>query len=526
MLEDHHARFPNNPFVPPTGDICFVNNLPLELLCRIFETGLSYDASEDEKEYLDNIRRELDAKETPASDIENDDEDEGDEEESDGDEGDCDEAGSSDSRSPRPPFPIVVSHVCRHWRSVAFATLSLWAKIVVTSGASPPYELVSTQLERSKDSPLDIFINCEPRECEDRVEEPSEQDVIFLFSLLTPHIHRWRSIKLYVSDYDYMKLFFSAVSDPCISTVPQLTTLGLYYRDQSDGYGDLSMSKDPTLFASWTPLLTRVVLWGVHVDWDQPWIASASGLTDLELAYHPEDIRPSWARFATILRGAPTLKRLSLRQSGPSGDPPDWFIEPTPGSRTDPNAPLQLSRVTDFVLAFHSQKRAIGLLRKLYLPALKSLVLHFDKGNYTDLVHELVGPATCLYPARERPRSLLSRLESLIIAGLPCRTGCFKLLCSELQNLRSLHLSSWCLSILFMDILRAGSGCGDIPLPQLVTLYVAGGSGSALRDVVQKRRDAGVPLTSLYVGYSCELRHEDVRWLRENMKTFRFFTFV
>ena len=46
------------------------------------------------------------------------------------------------------------------------------------------------------------------------------------------------------------------------------------------------MSKDIILLSGSAPLLTRLVLWGVHVDWDQPWIASAPNLVDLEFDSH------------------------------------------------------------------------------------------------------------------------------------------------------------------------------------------------------------------------------------------------
>ena len=46
------------------------------------------------------------------------------------------------------------------------------------------------------------------------------------------------------------------------------------------------MSKDIILLSGSAPLLTRLVLWGVHVVWDQPWIASAPNLVDLEFDSH------------------------------------------------------------------------------------------------------------------------------------------------------------------------------------------------------------------------------------------------
>jgi hypothetical protein len=532
--EDLHALFPNNPYVPPKGDVCFINNIPPELLSRIFEVG----STEDDMgvDFWDNRRchlsdaKEADGKDTHARDVEmkQELEDEGGDEE--GDEEETDTIGSSDFPPPWLSFQILVSHVCRHWRNVALSTPTLWTTIEVGPEARPPYQAVQMWLEQSKGLPIDIYVNYEPHDHECDVEPPSDADINFLFSLLVPHIHRWRTMKISVAEYYPIYVFLDIVSDPSILAAPRLTTLELYHREESDEFDSFGMSKHLTLFGGSAPLLTRLVLWGVPVDWNQPWIASASNLTDLELAFHPEDVRPSWAQFTSILRGASALEKLSLRMSGPSGNPPEWHIEPTPESPTDLNAPVQLPQVTDFRLAFHSEARAIGLLHKFYLPALKNLVLDFDDGDYTEFVHELVGPATSLsLPwAREQPRSLLSNLESLKMTGLPCRPECVETLYGELQNLTSLNLSLSYLPEVFLRLLFPPCMATEryhihIWLPRLVTLYVSGTSSDVLRDMVEMRKDAGVPLNSLYVEESCDVEDEDVEWLKENLKTFEFF---
>ena len=449
------------------------------------------------------------------------------EDEGERDKEETDATRSSDLPSPCLSFQIVASHVCCHWRNIAFSTPSLWTTIEVAPEARPPYKPVSTRLGRSKGLPIHIFVNCVPHNHAYDVEPPSDADLKFLFSLLVPHIHRWRTIKISVEEYHHMYVFLSAVSDPSTPAAPQLTTLGLFHHEVTEGFDSFDMSKHLTLFGGSAPLLTRIVLWGVPVNWNQPWIASASNLTDLELAYHPEDARPSWAQFASILRGASVLEKFSLQTSGPSGDPPEWLIEPTPESPADLNAPVQL-QVKNFIFAFHSQARTIGLLRKFYLPALKNLVLDFDDGDYTDFVHELAGPATSLSlpSVQEQPHSLLSNLESLEISRLTCRPECVETLYGELQNLTSLNLSLAYLPDVFLRLLCSfgmSTGRHPILLPRLVTPYVSGTSGDVLREVVQKRKDAGVPLHSLYVEESCDMDDEDVEWLMDNLKTFELF---
>ena len=526
--EDLHTLLPNNPFVPPKYDVCFINNLPSELLSRIFEDGSADDDSEDEdgagfwdnRHYNMSDANEADGKDTHDSNVEMQEELEGEDGEGEGDEEETDAAGSSDFPPPGISFQIVVSHVCRHWRNVALSTPSLWTCIKVTPEVRPPYEYISTRLERGKALPIHINVNCERKRC---VQLPSDAYLESLFSLLSPHIHRWRTMEVSVLDYHYLYVFLSAVSNPSIPVAPLLTAL------EFDSFGSIyrGMSKHLTLVAGSAPLLTSLVLCGVHVDWNQPWIASASNLIHLELAFHPDDVRPSWAQFASILRGASALEKLSLRRSGPSGDPHEWFIEPTPGSPAGLNTPLQLLHVTDFTLAFHSQARAIGLFHRFCLPALKNLVLEFDMGDYTEFFHELAKPATSLSlpSAQGQPCSLLRNLESLKIAGLPCRTECLPKLYGELQNLTSLDINLWphYPAVPLWLLGYPGIGRHEMWLPRLVTLYLPWTSGDVLRGVVQRRKDAGVPLDSLYVNdpYGAH-SDEDAVWLRENLKMFEF----
>ena len=96
-----------------------------------------------------------------------------------------------------------------------------------------------------------------------------------------------------VSEYHHKHEFLDLISAPRISAVPLLTTLELYCYCKSARFDGIRMSKDIILLSGSAPLLTRLVLWGVHVDWDQPWIASAPNLVDLEFAWHPEHLRPS-----------------------------------------------------------------------------------------------------------------------------------------------------------------------------------------------------------------------------------------
>ncbi|KAF8432676.1 hypothetical protein L210DRAFT_3557562, partial [Boletus edulis BED1] len=407
-------------------------------------------------------------------------------------------------------FAFLVSCVCQHWRNVALSTPSLWSTIVVTPKARPPYERVITMLERGKGFPIDISVRYEPDEGSD--EDGSDEDeyppcidnnFAFLFAMLIPHIHRWRTMKVTVSDYRHMYAFLRTVSDPAVPAASRLTTLELYDHGHTQDYDvldDSGLWDHFTLFGGSAPLLTRIVL------------------------YHPDLLRPSWDEFTTILRNAPSLQKLNVRGSGPAQDSPAWFIESSPPK--DLNVPIQLVRVTDLVFAFMYSLRATWFIQKFIFPALENMVLHFaGDEDYTHVVQELARPAISSSPAQEL-RSLLSGLENLKIAGLPCRTECVQTLYGELQNLVLLDISMSRLDPLFLDILSTPCtlpGRSGIWLPRLTTLYVSGTSGSALREVVSKRKEVGVPLDSLYVEEDCDMHDEDVAWLKENVEMFEFF---
>ncbi|KDQ50136.1 hypothetical protein JAAARDRAFT_211889 [Jaapia argillacea MUCL 33604] len=101
---------------------------------------------------------------------------------------------------------ISLSHVARHWRSVACSIPQLWMNIVIfllrgSHSLEEEMEMVSTYLTRSKNSPLNIRISRYSPNFDDEIEEPRE--IASLYSLLVPHVDRFRSLSLRISDRDF-----------------------------------------------------------------------------------------------------------------------------------------------------------------------------------------------------------------------------------------------------------------------------------------------------------------------------------
>lgn len=98
----------HNPFVPPKGDRCPINDLPNELLAHIFYLG-AFESEEDEEDdmYQEEIGNQLDDINEEGSGVED--------VEEEGDEGD--DIPDYDGM----PYQVLVSHVCKHWREVGEA---------------------------------------------------------------------------------------------------------------------------------------------------------------------------------------------------------------------------------------------------------------------------------------------------------------------------------------------------------------------------------------------------------------------
>ena len=97
----------SNPWVPPTGDRCPINDLPNELLAHIFHLGAFEDDDEEDEDdmYQDTMEDAIfDEKDTS--------EDDGFEDE------DSDDDDDDGTPTTTLPFQVLVSHVCSHWRTV------------------------------------------------------------------------------------------------------------------------------------------------------------------------------------------------------------------------------------------------------------------------------------------------------------------------------------------------------------------------------------------------------------------------
>jgi len=271
----------------------------------------------------------------------------------------------------------------------------------------------------------------------------------------------------------------------------------------------------PVLFSGNAPNLTHIALWGVHIAWSVTENTFLRNLKDLELAYHAEDVRPSWEEFKQIMVGSPELDTLSLCLSGPSGQPSEWRLE----------TPIELVGLKNLTLAYHPPAYISALIKLLNMPNVTSLALDFESDDFSAFAWQLATPRT------GTTKSLLKGLEHLKISGLPCGQGTIDVMYEQLGNLRSINLK---MNDDFLDemfFLRLGkpipSSSTTAPAafycPNLDTLTTSGIDGRAMRLFVEARKKAGVPVKRVFMSEEDSVDISEEVWLRDQLETFELY---
>lgn len=569
----------NNPFVPPKG--CPINDLPNELLGHIFYLGTLLDDEEEEGEDEEEEDYELDRIsgwtskgkfETgdPSNELEGG--EEMDVDMQDDTEGKktpvSDSSYSSEDEADRLPFQVLVSHVCRHFREVAIESPSLWTYI--TFGEAPPFDRQKVWIQRSKGLPLEIHIDCtltqfphgdgddhsdasslseapillnsegiphitlphtdsndheSQSEIEDFEEEPlllSVEHLTEILGIVIPHVDRWRKLELGVTRYEYMHKALSLMAE--CPAAPMLEELELFHYDDCEEYEKFQPDdlKAPfVLFNGIAPKLTHVSLWGVHLSWDEsPFL---SGLVKFELSYHAKNVRPSWETFAKILQDSPELRTLSLLLSGPGGEPSDWPTDQV----------IEVPSLSTLVICYHEPEYIESLMKQLYLPNVKDLTLDYDEGDYTEFAHQLASSQPVpLGGSRTKP--LLAGLTHLKISGLPCNAKSVDAMLEQLNHLQVLNLNVVSeQEEVFFDKLAAPISLSTVDCvmagklswycPNLKTILTTGIHGARMKEFVEARRIAGVPLAKVSMSEEDHVDEKDEKWLRNHLESLEFF---
>ncbi|KAJ7069568.1 hypothetical protein C8F01DRAFT_976582 [Mycena amicta] len=319
-------------------------------------------------------------------------------------------------------FQLLVSQVCRHWRQVALRTSCLWTSLHFREPAH--ISRAETFLRRANANySLDILVDTvSPEEHIPGVTLCCDE-MRTIFEMITPHVARWRAFHLKVRANE-CKLIARQALSTC-GPAPRLETLQLYhfedYRTAHNLY--IATYRDPVvIFNNVLPSLKNVSLIGVNLPWAHaPYLQQ---LDALELALHPDNIRPPYDAWDAMLRGSPRLRRLLLHYSGPraaSDEPSSRICVPT----------LEELSLTDL-----DPEHLATMLRTLELPRLITLSMDLPEQDFTGVVQLMTGTS----PLHKSPPLPLAGLHTLRISALECQVGALAALIRGVSALRVLEL--------------------------------------------------------------------------------------
>ncbi|KAG6844061.1 hypothetical protein H0H87_010059 [Tephrocybe sp. NHM501043] len=397
-----------------------IYSLPVELLTRIFVLGAGYDYPYAETPFL--LKPDQDYYAIPSS-----------------------------------SFQLLVSHVCRHWRQVALRTPSLWNMLHLRE----PAHIVRAEeyISRCLPSPhlFDILVDTVAVREHIPGVTLCRDEIIQIFKIICPHVKRWRAFHLKVRDHEC-----KAAARQHLSTcgpAPYLETLQLYHFEDYLTSQNLYLAtyRPPVMvFSNDLPRLKNISLIGVNLPWEQsPYLAH---LHTLELALHPENIRPSYEYWENMLRNSPDLQTLSLHYSGPrvaNGD--TKLVWPTNSDR------IIIQSLENLSLTDLDPDYLVRIMGRLVLPGLKRLCLDLPDQDFTPFISLITNtkqhtpesnsltPSTgCLlhplFPS-------FSRLESLVITALEASPNSLRNFVRGLNELRMLEVHFASVSEAFIDVL-------------------------------------------------------------------------
>ncbi|KAF9245390.1 hypothetical protein BU15DRAFT_41190 [Melanogaster broomeanus] len=355
--------------------------------------------------------------------------------------------------------PITISHTCRHWRQVSLSTTSLWTTIFLALPLSK-HQLTRTiaWIFRSRNRPL--YIHMDFRDPSWNWDEASHsfgwQAMENIMRLLLPQVPRWQCIELLTDTWAPIFTFLSYTA--CVKSAPLLRDIRLarcneYFVAKGEPFRPANLALPIAWFGKGIGLsgLRQLSLSGVHIDWAN---SGLTGLKELELKYHAQQVMPTLPEFIAIMHANPGLERLSILGWGPKLEP---------GPETVPQT-IQLPQLKELEFGFVDVDYALDLLSMFCVPNLQVLSIEdvasgisasqsqedcsrlFD---YLTAINETDSPHI---PLSLRSLSLrgirvendtichfldhLRSIESLTVVGIGAKT--LRALCSALQTCHSL----------------------------------------------------------------------------------------
>ena len=446
----------------------------------------------------------------------------------------------------------LISLVCRRWRTVIEGTPLAWANITVLD--RQPFTTTKRFLRLSGSCLINVAVNWSVVPLDEDgilLNAYNVDEMDYLFGLVLPEAHRWRSLSVAIEDYSLM---LYAVQRLQSIAAPNLRVLWLSHHDDDEPEEVVpEMAAKYKLFQTLpgAPLLRDVTLWGVHIDWSSP--IFSSNLRKLALCYHHIDIRPGPQRFFDILSScSETLEEFTLEHSGPVLNAEDW--DPYTSSK------IELPNLHTLKVAFVAAEYARGVLGVLVARNVKELTLDFEdwenEAEWNTLIRQL---CTGGITSKEPMFPALTSLSLLSLPAEPVHLGTllyyhpkiasltinFNYVQTDLIDTLGIPipkilvppglLPEWA-TVLHSQVAQyrdkpiteeqmadESVRCKIWVCPELRKLTVYGIGGEPLRLLVAGRKGGGVPLKEIWYADTCTLKMSDRAWLKANLEVFEEF---
>lgn len=487
------ARFTRGqPSLETSSKICFVNQLPVELLSNIFLLLKGHPTAPPDDE------------DAHVSDI-----------------------------------PLHLSHVDRHWRQVAIDTPMLWTFIQISDRRRLSY-LARTEayLDRSGSLPLDISVWWRPTDnylVKDRsrrpifmvIEEAKDTfrpHVLEELQELLLHVGRWRHFRLVMDDFLGLQQFIAMFSG---NKTPSLTHLTLSYISDGGHHG-----YHPSAPGEIAPMITHeaispiqsLFLNGVRINWTFP---ACRNLTQLILRHGRPDTIPCIPDLIIALSQSPGIRSLHFDEI----ETRDSYPLPNPSST------VLLSALERLYVGSVKVPWAQAFFNSIIAPNLR--ILEFD--IYGDWCDGLI--SILIRPYKSLGRSILRSVRALQLNSLSLEHDDVELRLSMYRELEDLvvlvvNCSPDYGDENFLDavtdhtnhIARQDSSPAQpsFLFPRLRTLILADPNIDEVKALVTARQRAGMPIQRLFFRVPEDIEQnmislEDAGWLAQNVKLFASF---
>ncbi|TDL18761.1 hypothetical protein BD410DRAFT_728043, partial [Rickenella mellea] len=179
-------------------------------------------------------------------------------------------------------FPLLTSHVCSRWRTVAFTTPRLWRTLIMTRNSTLQLSRTIFWLCRSRRSPLRIHLDFRDQNWnwDERSHNFRYTDMEDILRVLLPHMARWQHLELLCDTWEPIFTFLWHTrrrSAPLLQSIA-ISRCNAYFVLPGETFRPPALKRHIQLFDGDAPVLRRIALAGVHVDWTA---GSLRNVTDL-----------------------------------------------------------------------------------------------------------------------------------------------------------------------------------------------------------------------------------------------------